>query len=84
MSTFIKRWNLVESLVRCKRVRQPYIPIKDEEALVSTIHLKAKQGFGLKRADIKDLVTKFVDYHKQQKTELGAHLRKYCKFKVKM
>jgi len=73
----------IERSGRCQRELKPVIPIKDEEALASNINLKAKLGFGLTRADMKDLVAKFVDLHKEQETELGAYLRKYCKFKVK-
>jgi len=73
----------IDRLVMQKSGRKKAIPIKDEEALATAVCLKAKQGFGLTKADITDLVRNFIGRHKEQETELGAHLQKYCKFKVK-
>jgi len=72
----------IERLVTGKSGMKRVLPAKNEEALASAIRLRAKQGLNLTRADIKDLVGKFIDHHKNRETELGAHLRKYCTFKV--
>lgn len=72
----------VEQLVTCKSGMKTVLPPQEEGILSKAIRLRAKWGFGWTRSDIQDFVKDFIDLNIEKDTELGNHLKKYCKFKV--
>ena len=65
-----------------KRGNKSSLPADAEISLATMARLCARWGMGLDSDAIRQLVAEYVAANREKDTEIGKHLRLYCRFKV--
>lgn len=72
----------ISYLSSAKRGTKNSLPEEAEVSLATMIRLCSRWGLGLDSDAVRGLVQEYIKQNKEKPGELGAYLKKYCRFKV--